>query len=74
MSSLSERIMKKGKVGGMAEDIMELPGGGIGELSGTLKKHSISQTDIEGQKTWLKAAARANSLESFEQTTGLVQT
>lgn len=58
----------------MTEDIMELPGGGIREISGTLKKHIMSQTDIEVLKTWLKAAARAKSVEDFEQTTGLVQT
>lgn len=63
----------EGKVEGKAEAIIELLED-IGEPSEVLKKHIMSQTDIEVLKTWLKAAARANTMESFEQAIGLVQT
>ncbi len=72
-----ERIMKKekaeGKAEGKAEDIIELLED-IGEPSGTLKKHIMNQTDMEVLKRWLKAAARAESIEDFKKTIGLVQT
>lgn len=81
MCSSFERVMKKekaegkaeGRAEGKAEAIIELLED-IGEPSDVLKKHIMSQTDIEVLKTWLKVAARANTLESFEQAIGLVQT
>jgi len=33
----------------------------------------MEQTDLELLKKWLKAAAKAKSIEEFEQTVGLVQ-
>lgn len=63
-----ERIMKKEK----AEDVIELLED-IGEISATLKNHIMSQTDIVVLKGWLKAAARAASIEEFERAAGLAQ-
>ncbi|MDE6621280.1 MAG: Rpn family recombination-promoting nuclease/putative transposase [Lachnospiraceae bacterium] len=68
-----ERIMKKEKEEGKAEDVIELLED-IGEPSGTLKKHIMSQTDIEVLRKWHKAASKAESIEDFEKTIGLVQT
>ncbi len=45
----------------------------LGELSDSLKTSIIEQTDLELLRKWLKAAARAKSIEDFEQTIGLMQ-
>ncbi len=45
----------------------------LGELSDSLKTSIIEQTDLELLRKWLKTAARAKSIEEFEQTIGLMQ-
>ena len=63
---------KDGKTKGKAEDIIELLED-LGELSDSLKICIMEQTDLEILKKWLKAAAKAKSIEEFEQAVGLVQ-
>ncbi len=63
---------KDGKTKGKAEDVIELLED-LGELSDSLKICIIEQTDLEILKKWLKAAAKAKSIEEFEQAVGLVQ-
>ena len=61
----------KGKVEDRAEAVIELLED-LGELSDSLKICIMEQTDLELLKKWLKAAARAKSIEEFEQAVGLV--
>ncbi|MDE7274730.1 MAG: Rpn family recombination-promoting nuclease/putative transposase [Lachnospiraceae bacterium] len=72
-----ERIIKKerveGEVKGTAKCVIELLEY-IGEPSETLRKKIMSQTDIEKLRVWHRAAARAKTIEEFEQAIGLVQT
>ena len=63
---------KDGKTKGKAEDVIELLED-LGELSDSLKTCIMEQTDLELLKKWLKAAAKAKSLEEFEEAVGLVQ-
>ena len=53
------------------EDVIELLED-LGELSDSLKTRIMEQTDLELLKKWLKAAAKAKSLEEFEQAVGLL--
>ena len=62
---------KDGKTKGKAEDVIELLED-LGELSDSLKTRIMEQTDLELLKKWLKAAAKAKSLEEFEQAVGLL--
>ena len=62
---------EKGKVEYRAEAVIELLED-LGELSDSLKICIMEQTDLELLKKWLKAAARAKSIEEFEQAVGLV--
>ena len=62
---------EKGKVEDRAEAVIELLED-LGELSDSLKICIMEQTDLELLKKWLKAAARAKSIEEFEQAVGLV--
>ena len=62
----------QGKVKDRAEAVIELLED-LGELSDSLKTSIIEQTDLELLRKWLKAAARAKSIEDFEQTIGLMQ-
>ena len=62
---------EKGKVEDRAEAVIELLED-LGELSDSLKICIMEQTDLELLKKWLKAAARAQSIEEFEQAVGLV--
>ena len=63
---------KDGKTKGKAEDVIELLED-LGELSDSLKTRIMEQTDLELLKKWLKAAAKAKSIEEFEQAVELVQ-
>ena len=62
----------EGKVEDRAEAVIELLED-LGALSDSLKTCIMEQTDLELLKKWLKAAARAKSIEEFEQAVGLVQ-
>ena len=80
MCSSFERLLNKekadgwakGKADDRAEAVIELLED-LGELSDSLKKHIIEQTNLELLKKWHKAAAKAKSIEEFEQAIGLVQ-
>jgi hypothetical protein len=76
MYSSFERLLNKekadGRAEGKAEDVIELLED-FGELSDSLKTCIMEQTDLEILKKWLKAAAKAKSIEEFEQAVGLVQ-
>ena len=65
-------VWAKGKAEDRAEAVIELLED-LGELSDSLKKHIIEQTNLELLKKWHKAAAKAKSIEEFEQAIGLVQ-
>ena len=45
----------------------------LGELSESLRNHILEERDLEVLRKWHKAAARAESIEDFEQSAGLVQ-
>ena len=62
----------EGKVEDRAEAVIELLED-LGALSDSLKTCIMEQTDLELLKKWLKAAARAKSIEEFEQAVELVQ-
>ena len=74
MSSSFERLLNsekaEGKAEGKAEDIVELLEE-VGELPDALKDLIMGQNDIEVLRRWVKAAARADSIEDFEEKTGL---
>ena len=84
MCSSFERLLNKEKAEGKAEGwtqgkleeraeaVIELLED-LGELSDSLKTCILEQNDLELLKKWHKAAARAESIEEFEQTVGLVQ-
>ncbi len=67
-----QREEKEGKAEDRAEAVIELLED-LGELSDSLKTCILQQTDLELLKKWHKAAARAESIEAFEQAVGLVQ-
>lgn len=62
---------EEGKAEGKAEAITELLEG-VGELPESLRNLIMEQTDIEVLRRWLRAAAKAESVEEFEKATGLV--
>ena len=72
MCSSFERLLKKEKADGRAEAIIELLED-LGELSDSLRSCIMEQTDLELLRKWLKAAAKAKSIEEFEQAVGLLQ-
>ena len=76
MCSSFERLLNKekaeGRAEGKAEAVIELLED-IGELSESLRNHIMEQTDLELLRRWHKAAAKAKSIEDFEQSVGLVQ-
>ena len=72
MCSSFERLLNKEKAEGKAEDIIELLED-IGEPSEILRKHIMEQKDFEVLRNWLKVAAKAKSIEDFEQAIGLLQ-
>ena len=76
MCSSFERLLNKekadGRAEGKAEAVIELLED-LGELSDSLRNCIMEQMDLELQKKWLKAAAKAKSIEEFEQAIGLVQ-
>lgn len=61
-----------GKAEGKAEVIVELLEG-IGELPSSLRKLITKQTDLEVLRRWVKIAAKAESIEEFEQKTGILE-
>ena len=63
---------KDGRAEGKAEAVIELLED-LGELSDSLRNCIMEQMDLELQKKWLKAAAKAKSIEEFEQAVGLAQ-
>ena len=63
---------EKGKAEDRAEAVIELLED-LGALSDSLKTCIMEQTDLELLKKWHKAAAKATSIEEFEQAVGLVQ-
>ena len=63
---------KDGRAKGKAEAVIELLED-LGELSDSLKTCIMEQTDLELLKKWHKAAAKAKSIEEFEEAVGLVQ-
>ena len=63
---------EKGKAEDRAEAVIELLED-LGALSDSLKTCIMEQTDLELLKKWHKAAAKAASIEEFEQAVGLVQ-
>ena len=63
---------KDGRVKGKAEAVIELLED-LGDLSDSLKACIMEQTDLELLKKWHKAAAKAKSIEEFEEAVGLVQ-
>ena len=76
MCSSFERLLNKEKAegwkDGKAEAVIELLED-LGDLSDSLKACIMEQTDLELLKKWHKAAAKAKSIEEFEQAVGLVQ-
>ena len=76
MCSSFERLLNKekadGRAEGKAEAVIELLED-LGELSNSLKTCIMEQTDLELLRKWHKAAARAESIEEFEQAVGLAQ-
>ncbi len=76
MCSSFERLLNKEKAEGKLEDraeaVIELLED-LGELSDTVKSYIMEQNDLELLRKWHKAAARAESIEEFERTVGLLQ-
>ena len=72
MCSSFERLLNKEKTEGKAEAVIELLED-LGELSDSLKTCIMEQTDTELLRKWLKVAAKATSIDEFEQAVGLVQ-
>ena len=60
----------QGKAGGFREGIIELLKD-YGALSETLSELIMTQTDLDVLKRWNKIAARAKSIEDFEERAGL---
>ena len=61
----------EGKVADKAEAVIELLED-LGQLSDSLRNCIMEQTDLELLRKWLKIAAKAESIEEFEQTIGLM--
>ncbi len=72
MCSSFERLLNKEKTEGKAEAVIELLED-LGELPDSLKTCIMEQTDTELLRKWLKVAAKATSIDEFEQVVGLVQ-
>lgn len=62
----------EGRAEGKAEAVIELLED-IGVPSETLRNHIMAQKDLDVLRRWHKAAARAKSIEDFEQAAGLMQ-
>jgi len=72
MCSSFERLLNKEKTEGKAEAVIELLED-LGELPDSLKTCIMEQTDTELLRKWLKVAAKATSIDEFEQAVGFVQ-
>ena len=55
-----------GKVQGIAESILELLGD-LGDVSMELREAIITEKEVQRLKQWHKLAARAGSIEEFQQ-------
>jgi len=66
------RAWEEQRLYGKAEFIVELLEE-IGELSPSLRNQIIEQTDLEVLKKWHKIAARAESIEDFEEKAGILE-
>lgn len=62
---------EEGRAEGKAESIIDLLND-IGELPDSLENLIMKQTDAQTLQKWLKLAARANSVEEFEKSIGLI--
>ena len=79
MCSSFERLLNKekaegwkdGRAKGKAEAVVELLKD-LGQLSDSLRNCIMEQTDLELLRKWLKIAAKAESIEEFEQAIGLM--
>lgn len=67
-----ERGRAEGRTRGKAEAILELLED-YGAPSETLRELIMHQTDLEVLKQWNKIAARAKSIEDFEEKIGLIE-
>lgn len=61
----------KGIARGKAEDVLELLED-VGKCSGKLEKCVMEERDIATLRKWLKLAARAESIEEFEEKSGII--
>lgn len=62
----------EGKIEGKAEAVIEFLEE-IGEPSDALRKQIMEQKDVKVLSSWLKTAAKAESIAEFEESVGLVQ-
>ena len=67
-----KRGRREGEVNGRAKAVIELLEE-IGEPSEVLRKQIMEQKDVKVLSSWLKIAARSESIEEFEESIGLVQ-
>ena len=65
-------MKEEGKIEDRVESILELLED-YGEVSEMLRKFIMEQDDLEILRKWLKIAARAESIEAFEEKIGLVK-
>lgn len=65
MSGLGMSVLLEGKVKDRAEAVIELLEE-IGVLPDVLKEQIMSQTDLDVLKKWHKAAAKAKTIDDFE--------
>ncbi len=62
----------EGKIEGKAEAVIEFLEE-IGEPSDALRKQIMEQKDVKVLSSWLKTAAKSESIAEFEESVGLVQ-
>lgn len=73
LNEFDVKIYERGlKAEGKAEDIIELLEE-VGEVPDSLRNRIMRQTNLETLSRWHKLAARAQSIEDFEQAIGLVK-
>ena len=67
----TRRISKaEGKAEGKAEDVLELLAE-LGTVSEGLRRAVMETNDLEKLKTWLKLAAKTESVEQFQRQAGI---
>lgn len=73
LNEFDVKIYERGlKAEGKAEDIIELLEE-VGDIPDSLRNRIMRQTNLETLSRWHKLAARAQSIEDFEQAIGLVK-